>query len=423
MSYTTIDDTAGGYAIKVLLPDNYAGHAVIYHHGVGETAASLTSDLLKAGLVAQITSDGYLLASSTAASENWGNQAGLDAYVALQTYLIAHYAPSKTAIFSQSMGGCTGLLTVASGAIAGLCGWFGVYPVCNLANMFAGNAGTFAGAIRTAYGIASDGSDYALKTGAPNVGLASNGATAVASSTISTSFPASSTILGNRKGAGFGSGSGGWNDGTIGTFDDWLEVDFNASYSISEVDVFGVQDNYTSPIEPFIGQTSTLYGLKDFDLQYWDGAAWVTLPGGAITGNNQVWRQLTFTPVSTSKIRVLVHATQDGSYSRVTSLEGWSVGNNHNALLVPAAAYTGIPMRFYASYSDTVVNRTANTDAFVTHVSAVVPESTVITCTGDHGDPSHFQPSDVSAFLARCFAGVSSGGSGRFATIFAGMVR
>ena len=163
MTHSTVDSTAGGYTIKVLIPTNYVASAVVYHHGAGETAASLTSDPLKAGVVARLLDDGYLVASSDAAGENWGNQAGLDAYTALQSYLVTNYAPTKTAIFSQSMGGCTGLLAASTG-FTGLCAWFGICPVCSLSSMFAANAGTYAGAIRTAYGIAGDGSDYASKT-------------------------------------------------------------------------------------------------------------------------------------------------------------------------------------------------------------------------------------------------------------------
>lgn len=161
MAYDTVDSTAGGSSIRVLIPDNYVSSAVVYHHGVGENYTHLTSDSLKADVVARLLSDGYLVASSSAAGDNWGNQAGLDAYAALQTYLVTNYAPTKTAIFSQSMGGCSGLLTAATGDYVA---WFGIYPVCSLANMFGSNAGTYASSIRTAFGIASNGSDYSTKT-------------------------------------------------------------------------------------------------------------------------------------------------------------------------------------------------------------------------------------------------------------------
>ena len=33
-------------------------------------------------------------------------------------------------------------------------------------------------------------------------------------------------------------------------------------------------------------------GLRAFEVQYWNGSAWVAVPGGAVTNNNQVWRQV-----------------------------------------------------------------------------------------------------------------------------------
>ena len=245
MAFTTVDTTAGGYTVKILIPDNYVSSAVVYHHGVGENAGSLTSDTLKAGVVDRLLTDGYLLASSSAAGDNWGNQAGLDAYTALQAYLVTNYAPAKTAIFSQSMGGCTGLLTAANG-FAGLCAWFGIYPVCNLANMFGGNSGTYASSIRSAFGIAGDGSDYASKT------------------------------------SGF------------------------------------------------------------------------------------------------------------------------------DPALKSASLFNRLPMRFWSSPGDTVVNKTNNSDAMATLVAASKAESTNVLCTGDHGHTSHFDPQGVSDFLSRAFVNRSS---------------
>jgi hypothetical protein len=63
---------------------------------------------------------------------------------------------------------------------------------------------------------------------------------------LSTSFPAGSINNGDRKGVNWGSG-GGWRDAEPGnTFPDWLQVDFNGSKTIDEVDVFMVQDSYAS---------------------------------------------------------------------------------------------------------------------------------------------------------------------------------
>src|SRR5205085_247724 len=64
------------------------------------------------------------------------------------------------------------------------------------------------------------------------------------------------------------------------------------------------------------------YGLTNFDVQYWSGSAWVTVPAGSITGNNKVWTKISFPAIATTKIRVLVNNALY-SYSRVTELEAW----------------------------------------------------------------------------------------------------
>src|SRR4051812_6439132 len=72
-----------------------------------------------------------------------------------------------------------------------------------------------------------------------NVAAAANGATASASSIYNAGHPASGAINGDRSGANWGSG-GGWSDATPDAFPDWLQVDFGASATIDEIDVFSV---------------------------------------------------------------------------------------------------------------------------------------------------------------------------------------
>jgi hypothetical protein len=48
--------------------------------------------------------------------------------------------------------------------------------------------------------------------------------------------------------------------------------------TIDEVDLFAPQDDYTNPIEPTSAMTFSLYGLSGFDIQYWTGSAWATIP-------------------------------------------------------------------------------------------------------------------------------------------------
>jgi hypothetical protein len=155
---------------------------------------------------------------------------------------------------------------------------------------------------------------------ATNFALAVNGGTASASSTHD-GFDVASTNNGDRNGTTY------WNDNNSNTFPDWLQIDFDQSRAITEIDVFGVQDSVGSPSAPTLSMTSTLYGLKDFLVQYWDGAAWQTITGGNITNNTHVWKQFTFPEIHTTKIRVYITATQDGEWSRVVEIEAWGLLN------------------------------------------------------------------------------------------------
>jgi RHS repeat-associated protein len=156
-----------------------------------------------------------------------------------------------------------------------------------------------------------------------NVALAANGSTASASSILDSGFAASGAINGDRKGANWGNG-GGWADSSYGGFPDWLEVDFNGSKSISEIDVFTVQDNWASPTEPTESMTFSAYGQTEYEVQYWNGSSFVRLSGGSITNNNKVWRKITFPAISTSKIRVWTTRSIDSGYSHLTEVEAWS---------------------------------------------------------------------------------------------------
>ncbi|HET9665307.1 MAG TPA: Ig-like domain-containing protein, partial [Desertimonas sp.] len=156
-----------------------------------------------------------------------------------------------------------------------------------------------------------------------NVAASANGGVATASSSYSATYGPSGTINGDRKGQGWGS-NGGWNDGTANAWPDWVEVQFSSVQTIDEIDVFTVQNNYQAPIEPTPTMTFSLYGVRDFTVQYWTGTAWLTVPGGTVTGNNLVWRKFVFAPVTTQKIRV--HITNGlGSHSRLTEIEAYAI--------------------------------------------------------------------------------------------------
>jgi hypothetical protein len=157
---------------------------------------------------------------------------------------------------------------------------------------------------------------------ATNFALASNGGTVTASSEYSNGgFPASTAIDGEHKGLNWGNG-GGWNDGTRDIYPDWLEVGFNGSKAINEIRVYTVQTDFSNPVEPTPDTRADYYGLLDFEVQYWDGNAWVTVPNGSITNNDRVMRIFSFPEITTTKIRVWVTDARV-HYSRITEVEAF----------------------------------------------------------------------------------------------------
>ena len=111
----------------------------------------------------------------------------------------------------------------------------------------------------------------------------------------------------------------------------WLEIDFSGAQTINEVDVYTVRDDYATQGDPAATQTFTAYGATAFEVQYWNGSAWATVPGGAISGNNLLWRKLNFSALTTTGIRVKVNAAAD-SVARIDEVEAWGA-----AAAVPAA--------------------------------------------------------------------------------------
>lgn len=132
---------------------------LVYHHGVGEDGTAPLGDSLKTNMIWAIVSNGWIVVSGDAHRDNWGNQDSLDDYERITQWSLTNFNNSgKIVLMSQSMGGCSGLLSTTNIHVIG---WFGIYPVCNLSNMFTTG---YSGSIKTAFGISSDGSDYNSKT-------------------------------------------------------------------------------------------------------------------------------------------------------------------------------------------------------------------------------------------------------------------
>jgi len=157
-----------------------------------------------------------------------------------------------------------------------------------------------------------------------NFALAANGGVATASSQLNANFPVEAAINGDRHHLFLSDGRYNiWHSAVGAPKPDWLQVDLAGPRLIDEIGVITQQDDFNNTVEPTEALTFTQYGVRNFEVQYWDGASWVTAPGGQVTNNDRVWKRVTFAPVMTSKVRVLVHATADG-FTRIWELEAWA---------------------------------------------------------------------------------------------------
>jgi hypothetical protein len=155
-----------------------------------------------------------------------------------------------------------------------------------------------------------------------NVAAAANGGMATASSTQDNYTP-DAVIDGDRKGLNLTSG-GGWRDDTANAFPDWIEVAFVSEMEIDEISVFTQQDAWWSPVEPTEATSFFNNGITSFEVQYWNGATWVTVPNGVVTNNFKVWRKFTFSPIETDRVRVLIHGARL-QFSTVVEVEAFGV--------------------------------------------------------------------------------------------------
>jgi hypothetical protein len=154
-----------------------------------------------------------------------------------------------------------------------------------------------------------------------NAALAANGGLASASSTYTSTYPVSAVNDGDRTGRNFGTG-GVWKDATLQSFPDWVQIDFNGAKTIDHVTVYSVQDDNINPVDPSATMTFTQRGITAFEVQSWNGAAWVSL--GTVSGNNLVKRNVAFAATTTSRIRVLINGISNGRYSLVAEIEAWT---------------------------------------------------------------------------------------------------
>lgn len=160
----------GANSWKLTLPEGYDSRlsvpVVIMFHGNGSDENHFSDNANGSLAASALLNAGYGLISCTAPSTTtWGASASIDAYVAAYRFYRDRYALGPLVVYANSMGALEALLAIKDGRLPGVLGLAMTHPGVSLASAFADRFGIgFNAAIRAAYGIAADGSDYVQKT-------------------------------------------------------------------------------------------------------------------------------------------------------------------------------------------------------------------------------------------------------------------
>ena len=153
---------------RIALPSTYDSRkpspAIMAFHGNGSDETHFGDHGQGNGVTSALNDAGYIVISACKIGKTmtWGNSEAIAAYKAALKYLLTNYSVSRLAVFANSMGGIESFNTIQQGGIGVPVAWVGTAPTANLRACYE-NA-LFTSVIKSAYGIASDGSDYEEKT-------------------------------------------------------------------------------------------------------------------------------------------------------------------------------------------------------------------------------------------------------------------
>lgn len=84
----------------------------------------------------------------------------------------------------------------------------------------------------------------------------------------------------------------------------------------------------------------------------------------------------------TADMRAAYNIAPDGSDYAIKTA-------GHDPVLLSPSTWNGLRMRMWASYSDAAVPRAQNEDVLKSLADGHATEDTIVTTTGNHGDPSN----------------------------------
>ena len=159
---------ANGVPTYGIIPASYKpgiqSRWVLYNHGSGQSGLDISTNHHDSCLVNALVQAGYVvIASDYKIDTCWGNSQCVTDIAAVQERWKAYLNLRPTPyVISESMGGMVTWNAIAHGTLSPLA-VVGLYPACNLANMYNGGTGPFSTPIQEDYGF-SDPSGFAAAT-------------------------------------------------------------------------------------------------------------------------------------------------------------------------------------------------------------------------------------------------------------------
>jgi hypothetical protein len=109
-----------------------------------------------------------------------------------------------------------------------------------------------------------------------------------------------------------GGGANGWNDDTPGQWPDTATATWSHPVDLSRV----VVHTLDSTIYP-----AAAWGVRDYDVEVHADGTWLTV--AQVRGNVAGVVESQFAPVQTDRLRIVIHDTNDHTYSRLVEVEGY----------------------------------------------------------------------------------------------------
>lgn len=162
-SHTVTTDSAG-QAIRVWLPRNTSASGntlVLWSHPHSQNE-QVAPGYFAYPLFQAAVNEGWICAASNMHGDQWGNATAQTDLLNLYNYVHSRWPVGKVILVGGSMGGLATANAVAADTVPNVVGAATLDGVLSLSSIHANS--TYTTSVRTAYGIAADGSDYGAKT-------------------------------------------------------------------------------------------------------------------------------------------------------------------------------------------------------------------------------------------------------------------